>query len=99
MSATVVTTMTRPEVTLMLAKREAEREQTVAKLEQMCLELGEVRTLQGAKHYHDLAKAAGVYASQHKLGREIVMKARAIAWEAQRRFGQIWQDAEKNVGT
>ena len=52
----------------------------------------DVRTIQGAKHIHDVAKAMRVYASEQKLGREVIGKARAVTFEALRRLGEMLRD-------
>ena len=64
------------------------RAHTLAKLESAHALLVEVRHIQDAKQIHDVAKAAGVYAREHKLGREVFLKARAVALEALRRVGE-----------
>ena len=84
--------------TVLALKPRQDVEQTLANLEQACALLQEVRTIQDAKQIHDVAKAAKVYASEHKLGREIVMKARAVTFEALRRIGELLMATGRATG-
>jgi hypothetical protein len=74
------------------------REQTLAKLEQASALLLEVQRVQDAKQIHDVAKAARVYAREQKLGHEVVLKARGVAYEALRRIGDLLHQTERAQG-
>lgn len=56
------------------------------------------KSIQAVKQIADFAKASKVYAQQQKLGEEAIGFAYAVQVEAQRRLGQLWKAAPKNVG-
>jgi N6-adenosine-specific RNA methylase IME4 len=56
------------------------------------------KSMQAVKQIADFAKASKVYAQQQKLGQEAINFAYAVQVEAQRRLGQMWKGAPKNVG-
>lgn len=78
--------------------RQIEREQALAKLEQASLLLLEVLNIQDAKQIQDIAKAARIYASEQKLGHELIRKARAVEFEALRRIGELLQATARAPG-
>src|SRR5688572_10451111 len=97
MSATALALVLPQEVELTL--RRAQEVDLTLKLEQIDAQLQEVQTLQAARHVYVRAKALKMLAAEHKLGREIKKKARAIAYDAWRRYGELYHETEKNTGT
>jgi hypothetical protein len=85
----------RPQVNAFAEQASAD---TLVKLELALAMLQEVRNIQEAKHIHDVAKAARVYAREQRLGRDVILKARAVTCEALRRIGELLHQTDRAVG-
>ena len=80
---------TTPPPTTQLACRQPDVDQTIANLEQVSAALAAVSSIQEAAQYADVAKAATVYAREHRLGEAIVAQAEGVKLDALRRLGQL----------